>query len=310
MASRESNQEESPFFAGDLWPVGSFGWRDSRALIPVIFKSFDIPCWPELTSLGPREELIGFWKELFLLWQKDPSPERLTQTLLARPGIQALNEFLHTQAQPLLPILKGQMIGPSTLLWSLKSEAVAHQDEILSFLAQAFKVQADFLNRLSKVVIISLDEPCAFLMSETLRYWEELLSKIRYGQDHNAMIALHSCGTPQPTWLDLEWDVVHLDYFELSQAMNSKPDPWTAKWGKYFGEKRWLALGMISSSPMTIFDSERDILSELREMIPPLIPQQMLLSTSCGLAQRTENDLQPILNRLTQLQTEFQREFL
>lgn len=285
------------FQAGDTWPVGSFAVREAPSLIPSIVENFDVPCWPELTGLGPPEELVGFWMPLFQAWERENCAiDLIEMAVKERPGLSA---FLRAFSGQQLPIVKGQMIGPMTLMWALKRirYPLIDRDRVLSFISQAFLVQGDLLAKVSHHVIISLDEPCAFMEATSERVWRELWEQNKF--DPQIGMALHSCGTLKKSWFELPWNVVHVDFGELAAGFGQDEAGWEETLRAFFASGGWLALGLLSSSPLAAtLQDPRELLAEVRAMFKNIGLNQILISTSCGIG---DTSLPDVKNRLQQL---------
>ncbi len=295
--------------------MGGFGLSDPLEVLPFVAKHFDVACWPELLGLGVQEELVPFWTAAFLKWESASQEERgiAGRELLERPGFQAFLKFFQDAS---LPTIKGQMIGPATLLWALRKRDSAPKDlaKVIEFVAQAYQFQVEHLSPLASRVVVSLDEPCAFLVSEAGTMWEEVLSVIRYRQYHEGATALHCCGTPEAQWLSYDWDVVHFDFFELVGTMERNPHLWKDQWKQFFSEGRWFAAGLFSDTELSKMVSSEDrsttIVEELSRWSEVIDFQQLMVSSSCGLSAKSADQLAKSLERLEEVQELVQRNFL
>lgn len=286
------------FNCGDTWPVGSFRLSEAETpgLIDEIIRQFDIPCWPELTGQGPGEELVGFWLKLYTEWQEGASLSIIDEGLSRRPGFSAIERQYTSQP---LPLVKGQVIGPSTLMWALKKmeHPVIDRRQVLEFIHQSFLRQAYLLSKISYKVIISLDEPCAHLDSTVVYLWSEFFEKLQ--SENQVGLALHCCGRPSHDWLSLSWDVVHFDMSLLAKEMHQSKPEWSSAWKKYFSRGSWFAAGVVSSKTLDEQDSSVDNLESLEELFAGIGYERILMSTTCGLDARTMASLRAKLNVLT-----------
>jgi len=283
------------FNFADSWPVGSFRLKPHEGILEAIFHHFDVPCWPELTGLGEVEELIGFWVSLFQAWELAEDPSLIEDRLQARPGIKALAKEM--TGKP-CHILKGQMIGPATLMWALKQQnaLVIDREKILKFVHQAFVSQNFLLRKYAKSVIVSLDEPCAFFDRNAWRVWDELFE--RFSFEENFGIALHSCGEVSSEIFDLPWNVVHVDFRELLEAMERHPQL-VDRMSKFQERGGWLAIGAISSSLLSFVEEQEGLATMCSEFVHRSGIKNILVSTSCGMA---ETDLSATTEKLKALE--------
>jgi hypothetical protein len=289
------------FNLGDTWPVGSFRLTEAGPVVDKLISDFDIPCWPELTGLGSSEELVGFWVKLFEEWDHRPSSEIIEAALAHRPGIaEVLSRF---KEQP-LPLLKGQMIGPSTLIWALKQVEypIIDRNKVLEFIYQSYVRQAYLLAHVSYKVIISLDEPCASMDSTVHLLWREFFSRPKL--EHQFGIALHSCGVPRPEWLEFPWDVVHFDIEKLSGEMDREPEVWQTAFNDFFARGSWLAVGTVCSTTSAEDSESWNNLSQVRRLFHD--DKRLLLSTTCGLDARTSASLNDKLQLMSEVSQKFQ----
>ncbi len=287
---------------GDTWPVGGFTVKNPQRLNDIILRNFDVPCWPELYGDHDGETLMGFWVPLYQRWL-DPtrSKTHFSEELSERPGIKELKKEI--KGRP-LQILKGQMIGPATLKWALLKHKLPMADDqhIVKFTAEAFVAQIQALSELALNVVISLDEPSAFLVPECMQLWKDFFHAIDMYRPFG--VALHSCGDIAPQWLALPWQVVHFDAAEVLDAWEKEPVVWAEAWRTYFERGSWLASGLLSSSRIAVEPINDISVIDFFEKILPISNNQILFSTTCGIDAPTETDLEQRLShfpRLTEL---------
>ena len=296
------------FEFGDTWPVGSFRLKKTKDLLPEIISHFDVPGWPELTALGTEEELVGFWLPMYEDWEEHNHKEDwFEEKLLQRPGMKAFLD--HLQGSP-LSICKGQMIGPVTLIWALKKNdfPVIDRFRIGEFLKTAFRVQAQLCSKVSHNVIISLDEPCAFMNPMSLIIWEEFFSHL--SSDSSYGVAMHSCGAVNPDWLKLNWDVIHVDFEEFLQSYQKQPMAWQKAIQEFFDKDKWLALGVVRSNPLMQEENMEDVLKEVISLFKSTKEPKLLLSTSCGMGDVTLPDTVNKLQKLSDFAEQISQNFL
>ena len=268
------------FQAGDTWPVGSFCLTDCRQLLPLIIECFDVPCWPELTGIGTAEELLGFWVPLYQKWEQENQSGLIIETALKnRPGMSA---FLKTYSGKPLPLVKGQLLGPVSLMAALKKKQFPFidRDKILQFIGQSVLVQSDLLSKISQNRIICLDEPWAFTDVMAHRVWQELWDVVKF--DPQIGLALHSCGPVKSTWFELPWHVVHVDFQELATGLAADARVWESTLEAFFKRGSWLAIGVLSSSPIAPAPDIAELMAEVKSVLKGASLNQILISTSCG----------------------------
>ena len=257
--------------------------KEEQGLIESIFRYFDIPCWPEMTGMGGSEELVGFWLPLYQRWEVNQDSQLIEEAIASRPGMLAAEKFLKGKQTFLL---KGQMIGPVTLLLALKREKalVIDREKIFEFIFQSFVCQGVYLGRFAKKIIISLDEPCAFMDVNSARIWADFFARFSFQEQFG--IALHSCGELNLEMLNFPWHVIHVDLQELRDAIDREP-AWLPALEAFAERGSWLAIGAVQSSLLGSLVVEKDHLGGLCEQVFEVIKpgklHRILFSTSCGI---------------------------
>lgn len=286
------------FQFADTWPVGSFRLKTSKDLPQDMVSSFDVPCWPELTGAGESEELVGFWLPLYLEWEKSSCDEVIEKALKNRPGLKLFSEQFSSQP---LPLLKGQMIGPLTLVWALKknNHPMIDRQRVFEFIWSAFRAQGYLLARLANKVIISFDEPCAFLESMRNLLWEDFF-RLK-PSDQAFGIALHSCGPVDHEVLNFQWNVVHFDYDEFQASYRADEEKWKQKIQNFFENNQWLALGIVRSSVLAEKTQVESLARELEEWLEKFSQPKVLLSSSCGFGDSDWKSIKEKIDSISQV---------
>jgi hypothetical protein len=296
---------DGKFEAGDTWPVGSIQLSAPQTAVDIFRSYFTIPGWPEMTGLGEREELVGFWLDLFIKWEEsDYKGMILENAMLRRPGLGA---FLELYKHKNVSIVKGQLIGPATLTWALKRHEypVINREKINEFVLRCFRIQGRLLERACLTTIVSLDEPAAFMVKFAEMMWEDFFNALK-DNPNTTLAALHTCGLPKPEWLKLPWKVVHFDAEELVKEVYSNHKIWQESLDGYFKNGGWLACGMVPAGPIDV--AEEDIFrlyDDVMDISGPLMRQRMLFSTSCGIGLDDPKAIESRLRLLRRVQTNF-----
>ncbi len=284
---------------GDTWAAGSFTYNDPRDLVDTIISSFDIPCWPELLALGPQESLTGYWLPLYHKWLENSGKGiDFYQQLNERPGIKLMRDVF--SGRP-LPILKGQMIGPATLKWSLISNKLPlGSDELLvQFVGEAMIAQIQALSRFASNVVITLDEPSAYFVPEAKDLWQKVFLQIDKYRPYG--VALHCCGSLKVEWLELPWQVVHFDAAEILEGFEEKPHDWIKAWKEYFSRGSWLAAGLISANSLPLDPIDPILVTDFFEMFLSMANNQILFAATCGLDCPSKDTLKKRLDYFAKL---------
>ncbi len=296
MSDTKINDKLEP---GMIWAVGSFKSQKVED-IQELLSVFDFDFWPEMTGLGEKEELIGFWLHLFDIWCKsDFDKNTISKQIKSRIGFEW---FLKNKSDK---PTKTQIIGPATLLWALKKEKYPFiiESDIFEFLLLSI-TEMNELNG-TKFDFISIDEPCAFLEKKTEVLWKSMLVQFK-NEDLGESLCLHSCGTPKPSWLDFSFKVVHLSLGELGDSLISERAFWNEKFESMKEKNQWLALGVVPSGPLPI--DKQVVIEDFEDflyLVPTHVKNRLLISTSCGIGLEHSDELQERLAILTEIQERF-----
>jgi hypothetical protein len=303
----ERNVRFDGFSTGDIWPVGSLFLRNSHEAVRFTQHYFSVPHWPELVGLGEGEELIGFWLDLFLKWvELDENGRTIEEALLKRPGLSA---FLEANEGKRVLVAKGQMIGPATLIWALKRRQypVIDRLQIIDFLTRAFRIQGRLLERVGERTIVSLDEPIAFLAPYANVVWEEFFQSLSRFENETG-VALHSCGTPDWSWLELPWKVVHFDVVEWNQKLSVCSPEERKLYEDFFERGSWLAIGVVPGGPIEPDEEHLDgLFKEFVNLHAPVPLENVMISTSCGIGIKDYKQLEDRMRLVERFQKELQR---
>lgn len=262
---------------------------DSSSIGDIILENFDVPSWPELYGPDESETLLGFWVPLYHRWL-DPTKSKVFfhEELNERAGIKI---FKNLYKERPLQLLKGQMIGPATLKWALLKNklALGNDEKIVQFISEAFVAQTQILSEVALNVVISIDEPSAFLMPECFKLWQEFFVAIDMYKPFG--IALHTCGGINSRWLELPWQIVNFDATEVLESFEQEPKVWASAWQKYFARGSWLAVGLVAANRIAVEPVNESLVKDFFENFLPIANNQILFSTTCGIDCQTEAEL-------------------
>jgi hypothetical protein len=238
--------------------IGSVPHKDVKSICDFILDRFpDMPFWPQLFKVSPRENLfVQFTENLPCL---EPDLDRKTvrvnkrnqeQELLSfydyfdhncyeyfrigneyARGFHALVETIQKNAHP-CPFVKGQVIGPITFLSTIigdNGKALIHDDimsdAIIKGLATKAVWQAKEIEKMGKIPIIFFDEPylssfgSAFVPLERGKVIEILNQMIRILREKaGARTGIHCCGnTDWSMLLETDADILSLDSYGFGE---------------------------------------------------------------------------------------------
>jgi len=318
--------------------VGSMPHKDRRQVIDLILDQVpEIPVWPQLSVFPPEQMMVQYLEGLpglkfqdgkhFIEWNSPRFDQELyafyeeylaleSETMDIRASRFALGHetgltfhaFLEAlrrrQATP--KALKGQVVGPFTLLAGLKDQddRSALYDErlcdvVVKHLAMKACWQVELLKEFQRPVIIFLDEPAlagfgssAFISvsrEQVDRLLREIVETI---QNKGAMAGIHVCANTD--WLlafQSPVDIINFDaynYFDKFALYHQA-------FQKFISEGRTVAWGMVPTSDAQIIEKETPgslaelWLSRVESLLSETITvekilEQSIFTPSCGCA--------------------------
>ncbi len=316
--------------------VGSMPHKDREKVIELILRDMpEFPAWPQLTSF-PAEQMMfqylegmpgmcsesgrtffrtdtaRFDEEMLAFYEEYLEVEAGTKDLdhsIFRMGPETgktFFDFLERLGRAPSPAqaVKGQIVGPFTLLSGLKDQqdrALLYderlQDMFAKHLAMKAKWQVQKLQAPGLPVIIFLDEPAlaGFGSSAFISVTKELvLSLLKEVVDAihraNGLAGIHICANTD--WLlafESDVDIINFDAYHYFDRFALYKEPFA----KYMKEGRIVAWGMVPTSDETVlFEETPQSLAEkwreqIQDLATPELPvgkilSQSLFSPSCG----------------------------
>ena len=228
------------------------------------------------------------------------------------------------------PFAKAHLAGPTTLRWALRSTEGAFlaeltdgaeiEAQILRLVLAKALAMARRLREAGATPVIFLDEPGLVAFDKKsgrhLVALQELRVLILALQREGAHVGVHCCGnTDWASVLALPWDLVSLDArLSLSKVIETG-EPFA----KFVAAGGSLALGIVPTNvdPETS-EARREDLSAVVDRLVASVPPQLesaapgllarsLLTPACGLALRTVQDAEAIVDRLRKAQRDLRR---
>lgn len=318
--------------------IGSMPHKDPEKVIGLILKEMpEIPVWPQLPASRQAEQMMFQYLEGLpgikveddrLFMQTDSSEfeqelygfyEEYLQVDMGEKNIAdsrfkmgpetggTFFQFLDAAGRISSPLraVKGQIVGPFTLLAGLKDQrerALLYdermQDAVAKHLAMKAKWQIDHLKSLGCPVIVFLDEPAlagfgssAFISISAELIGQMLKEVIDAVHQAGAMAGIHICANTD--WLlafDSDVDIINFDAYNYFDKF--------ALYGKAFSrfieEGRTVAWGMVPTSDAAAIERETaqgladrwfehiQELSSSEEIPIEKILSQSLFTPSCG----------------------------
>ncbi|MGV8074209.1 MAG: hypothetical protein AB2L11_06620 [Syntrophobacteraceae bacterium] len=316
--------------------IGSMPHKDRNKAINFIIKQMhEIPVWPQLSNFPAEQMMIQYLEGLPGVSTKDnrvfvetntPEFERelydfYDDYLKVEAGAGDLNNsrfrmgeetggtFFHfldvlRQASGKSKALKGQIVGPFTLLVGLKDHSdrallydERMRDVVIKHLAMKATWQIGRLKSLGHPVILFLDEPAlaGFGSSAFISVSAELIGQILKEvidavHEAGAMVGVHICANTDWNLLfDSAVDIINFDAFNFFDKFSL----YRNQFAKFLKDGHIVAWGMVPTDDPTAIEqataaSLADIwLSNVRELVSMEIPlakilSQSLFTPSCG----------------------------
>lgn len=320
--------------------IGSLPYRDPEEACDLVFRTFDIPFWPQLPRLSFLEWMIPQYSEGMPFVQVDKDTETIVinrnvsdelerfyesckeacRIAISDDYARGLHTFLRRIRGRHFESIKGQVTGPLTFTLGLKDKdgrLVYFDEELreisLMLLQAKTRWQIDQLRPHADNVLIFLDEPIFSAIGsstylgvsreESLRLLAEATSTIK---DAGGIPGIHCCANADWT-LAIEGgaQVISFDaygYFENLALYHDELKRFLEKGG-------YLAWGIVPTTdaieqetPESIIDKFLDRLERLSAHIPKeLLLSQMILTPSCGTGSRSVEETIKIFQLLMRL---------
>jgi methionine synthase II (cobalamin-independent) len=323
--------------------IGSLPHKNSIEACNLIFKTFDIPFWPQLPMVDFKESMTIQYSEgmpflkidantkaVWIIRDGSDELERFyesynenTKIAISEDFAKGLHTFLRLIKGRRFKILKGHITGPLTFTLGIKDNFgryIYFDEELreisLMLLKAKVRWQIDLLRQHSDHVIIFIDEPVLSAIGgtsylgvdneEMLRLLKELVSTI-----HNSggISGIHCCG--RADWQQVIKSGVKIisfdafEYFKTFIIYHKEIKDFLEKGG-------YLALGIIPTSEAIKFVDEPYIFNLMTEELNELskygldrfIKSRIILTPSCGTGSRSIEETTKIFQLLIRLKEE------
>ncbi len=309
--------------------VGSMPHTDRSKVIDLILREIpEIPVWPQLPAFQAEQMMIQyleglpglstlegrtciqtdapeFEEQLYAFYEEYLEVEGETRSLddsrfqLGPETGKTFFRFLEALAakRSRLRAVKGQVVGPFTLLTSLKDQQDRPtlyddrlQDAVAKHLAMKAKWQIRRLNAFGCPVIIFLDEPAlaGFGSSAFISVSRELIQQLLKEvvdviHQEGALAGVHVCANTD--WLlafDADMDIINFDSYNYFEKFALYRENFL----KFMKEGRTVAWGMVPTSDIAAIERETAQnladrwLKELEQLVSPEVSLQKILSQS------------------------------
>lgn len=320
--------------------IGSLPYRDPEEACDLVFRTFDIPFWPQLPRLSFLEWMIPQYSEGMPFVQVDKDTETIVinrnvsdelerfyesckeacRIAISDDYARGLHTFLRRIRGRHFESIKGQVTGPLTFTLGLKDKdgrLVFFDEELreisLMLLQAKTRWQIDQLRPHADNVLIFLDEPIFSAIGsstylgvsreESLRLLAEATSTIK---DAGGIPGIHCCANADWT-LAIEGGakVISFDAYGYFENLALYHD----ELKRFLEEGGYLAWGIVPTTdaieqetPESIIDKFLDRLGRLSAHIPKdLLLSQMILTPSCGTGSRSVEETIKIFQLLMRL---------
>ncbi len=325
--------------------IGSLPFHDPEAAAEFVLTHCDIPFWPQLPAISFRELMIPQYSEGFpgimiddekRVIVADPDQSSLNrfyestssgeQFPLFREFARGFYSFIEHIQDKKFPLLKGQITGPLTFTLGLKTpdgRPVFFNEELREIGSILLRKKAEWqiktLSLYAERVIIFIDEPILTAIGsssylgveedEVKRLLRDTVSSI---SSAGGISGIHCCG--KADWsmvIGTGVDIINFDaydYFDSLSIYGREIRDFISKGGE-------LAWGIVPTT-----DAIRDIsLNALEETIKSQVllmsektgidnlPQQVILTPSCGAGSRSPEEAEKVFSLLKSLSEDMTR---
>ncbi|MCX7914125.1 MAG: hypothetical protein N2511_06025, partial [Thermodesulfovibrionales bacterium] len=324
--------------------IGSLPHTLTSEACDLIFKSVDIPFWPQLPRLSFKESMIIQFSEgmpflrineeeksVTIIRDSSDELERFyeaynenTKIAISEDYAKGLHRFLKIIRSRRLNFLKGHITGPITYTLSLKdgSGRYIYFDEELREVAHMLlkakvRWQLEVFKPCCENVIIFIDEPILSAIgsssyigvdsNEILRLLMELVATIK---QNGGIAGIHCCGRFDfPLVIKSGVDIISFDAYDYSDLLLI----YHAEIKEFLERGNYLAWGIVPTTEIIQHLEEKNIISLLsnamkilyKEVSPQLVNSQILLTPSCGTASRTVGESIRVFQLLMRLKEAF-----
>ncbi len=320
--------------------IGSLPHRNAVDACELVFRTFDIPFWPQLPNISFRESMIVQYSEgmpfikvnerdevISVMRDDSDELERFYETCTetARIAIsedygRGLHTFLKMVKGRRFPLLKGHVTGPVTFTLGLKDHygrLVFFDEELREVAAMLLRAkmrwQIDALKQHAGEVIIFIDEPILSALGsssylgvdagEAFRLIKDMVSAIN---DAGGISGVHCCGRADwPMVMESGAQIINFDAFDYFDTLAIYHE----QLGKFLSGGGYLAWGIVPTSDAIekVDDGQliglmRAHLEELCKHLPArLVQENILITPSCGAASRSIEETTKICQLLMRL---------
>lgn len=321
--------------------IGSLPLMDAREACSLIFRTFDIPFWPQLPRVSFRESMIPQYSEGMpfvkidmgkeTLWVERDSSDELerfyegwteeSRIAISEDYARGLHAFLGMGQQGRrFDYIKGHVTGPLTYTLGLKDtegKAVYFDEELreisLMLLKAKTRWQIDMLKQHADGVIIFIDEPILSALGsssylgvnsgEALRLLRDITEAIR---SEGAVAGIHCCGNADwPLVIKSGADIINFDAYDYVDTVSLYPSEFTG----FLERNGCLAWGIVPTSDAIVEETPEKIrarfdrgMENLSRTIPgDLLKSNILLTPSCGTGSRSADENVKVFQLLMRL---------
>ena len=325
--------------------IGSVPFLETGETVARILRELpEMPFWPQMVKISPEEDMLTQYQNglplepgkdregnLAAFYERYISGE--TEHFALKPsrarGWYAFIEALERTGPP-GPFLKGQVVGPITLAYSLKGwdgKALLYDGEVLQALAIGLGMQAVWQARklasLGAIPVIFVDEPAlsgygsAFMPigeEKVLETLGDLTGIIR--EKTGALTGLHCCGNSDwPLLLRSPIDMISLDAYGYGDQFVSSHE--SVK--KFLDQGKVIAWGIVPTGEFRVEDPLSLYMGHLERLWDQLeekgiarktLAGQAVFTPACGLGSLSQDQAEGILKTLHEISREARQKYL
>lgn len=319
--------------------IGSLPHTDPDEACRFVFKTFDIPFWPQLPKLSFREWMIPQYSEgmpyikinmgketIWIERDEGDELERFYESYTNDSRIAISEDYangFHTFLKMIktkFNLLKGHVTGPLTFTLGLKDingRLIYFDEELreiaLMLLKTKIRWQIDVLKQFADNVIIFIDEPILSAVGTSVYLGvnpDDAMRLIRETADtvkeSGGISGIHCCGNADwSSVIKTGIDILNFDAYGYSDTLSIYSSDIT----EFLKKGGYLAWGIVPTTDAirnATYDSIKKHLELKIERLSKLIPSslilsQIILTPSCGTGSRGIEEATKIFQILIQL---------
>ena len=296
--------------------IGSVPFTDAKKAVDFVIDNFDIPFWPQLPRLDFKESMyvqfseglpgLKLEKDKIIVEVDEREIENFFQTVISNPEKLAVSKnyakglYALLKAKQKFEFVKGQITGPISFglqVCDQDKKPIIYNELLMDALVKNLSAKAKFqeqqLKKVSKNVVIFIDEPfmsafgsamVSLSREQVVSYLNEILNNL------GCIKGIHCCSnTDWSVLLDMNIDIISFDAYGYFDKFVIYAD----KIKKFLSDGKIIAWGIVPTNKEDLaketadklvgkFELQVKELSKNTNIKAEQILKQSLITPSCG----------------------------